>query len=177
MTCEGFPNPSRCGVVTGSGMYRIAVYKSSQVSVLWWTSQYLTQPKNVEYIFCIRWPAKSMRGLILVAWNGVFSFWFGNRWWDWTARTTRQDRMVLDALWSDPTESDEVLGVHVRNSARTLGNPRCGQSQLSVRCLLVGRIHAVLDLTEWRWETFGKKDIVKLYLYDPVCFVVLWGFF
>ena len=31
-------------------------------------------------------------------------------------RTTRQDRMVLDALWSDPTESDEVLGVHVRNS-------------------------------------------------------------
>jgi len=28
------------------------------------------------------------------------------------ANTTRQDRMVLDALWSDPTDNDQVLGVH-----------------------------------------------------------------
>jgi len=27
--------------------------------------------------------------------------------------TTRQDRMILDALWSDPTDNDSVLGVHV----------------------------------------------------------------
>ena len=69
-------------------------------------------------MFCIRWPAKSMRGLILVAWNGVcFFFNLGtDRGHGEMARTTRQDRMVLDALWSDPTESDEVLGVHVRNS-------------------------------------------------------------
>jgi len=29
-----------------------------------------------------------------------------------TAATTRQDRIVLDALWSDPTDNDQVLGVH-----------------------------------------------------------------
>ena len=65
-----------------------------------------------------------------------------------TARTTRQDRMVLDALWSDPTESDEVLGVHVRNSVKPVKLSRCWEPKSSVRCLLVGRIHAVLDLTE-----------------------------
>lgn len=59
-----------------------------------------------------------MRGLILVAWNGVCFFYYlgTDRGHGEMARTTRQDRMVLDALWSDPTESDEVLGVHVRNS-------------------------------------------------------------
>lgn len=29
-----------------------------------------------------------------------------------TPATTRQDRIVLDALWSDPTDNDQVLGVH-----------------------------------------------------------------
>lgn len=30
-----------------------------------------------------------------------------------TEATTRQARMILDALWSDPTDNDSVLGVHV----------------------------------------------------------------
>jgi diadenosine tetraphosphatase ApaH/serine/threonine PP2A family protein phosphatase len=29
-----------------------------------------------------------------------------------TPTTTRQDKVVLDALWSDPTDNDQVLGVH-----------------------------------------------------------------
>lgn len=32
--------------------------------------------------------------------------------------TTKQDKIVLDALWSDPTDSDSVLGV--QNSPRGL---------------------------------------------------------
>lgn len=29
-----------------------------------------------------------------------------------TPSTTRQDRVILDALWSDPTDNDQMLGVH-----------------------------------------------------------------
>lgn len=32
---------------------------------------------------------------------------------DITASTTKQERMILDALWSDPTDNDSVLGVHL----------------------------------------------------------------
>jgi len=31
---------------------------------------------------------------------------------DVTASTARQERVVLDALWSDPTDNDDVMGVH-----------------------------------------------------------------
>lgn len=45
-----------------------------------------------------------------------------------TASTTRQDRMILDALWSDPTDNDSVLGVH--NSPRGKNTCRFGPDRV-----------------------------------------------
>ena len=84
------------------------------------------------------------------------------------ARTTRQDRMVLDALWSDPTESDEVLGVHVRNSVSEV---------LGIQDVVSQCQSGVSSWEEympfWTWQSEGGKRLeestANLYLYDPVC--------
>jgi len=84
-------------------------------------------------------------------------------------RTTRQDRMVLDALWSDPTESDEVLGVHVsprgKNTCR-FGPDRVKEFNKRNSLKLIIRAH---ECVQHGYEYFAAGQLLTVFSATNYC--------
>jgi len=84
-------------------------------------------------------------------------------------RTTRRDRMVLDALWSDPTDNDQVLGVHVSprgpNTCR-FGPDRVQEFNRRNSLKLIIRAH---ECVEHGYEYFAAGQLLTVFSATNYC--------
>ncbi|CAJ1439387.1 unnamed protein product [Effrenium voratum] len=84
-------------------------------------------------------------------------------------RTTRQDRMVLDALWSDPTDNDQVLGVHVsprgKNTCR-FGPDRVQDFNRRNALKLIIRAH---ECVQHGYEYFAAGQLLTVFSATNYC--------
>eukprot|EP00439_Symbiodinium_sp_Y106_P079637 s1736_g18.t1 len=84
-------------------------------------------------------------------------------------RTTRRDRMVLDALWSDPTDNDQVLGVHVsprgKNTCR-FGPDRVQDFNRRNSLKLIIRAH---ECVQHGYEYFAGGQLLTVFSATNYC--------
>eukprot|EP00931_Biecheleriopsis_adriatica_P055384 TRINITY_DN32731_c0_g1_i1.p1 TRINITY_DN32731_c0_g1~~TRINITY_DN32731_c0_g1_i1.p1 ORF type:complete len:679 (+),score=132.65 TRINITY_DN32731_c0_g1_i1:162-2198(+) len=84
-------------------------------------------------------------------------------------RTTRRDRMVLDALWSDPTDNDQVLGVHVsprgKNTCR-YGPDRVQEFNRRNGLKLIIRAH---ECVQHGYEYFAAGQLLTVFSATNYC--------
>lgn len=84
-------------------------------------------------------------------------------------RTTRQDRMVLDALWSDPTENDQVLGIHMsprgKNTCR-FGPDRVKEFNQRNSLKLIIRAH---ECVQHGYEYFAAGQLLTVFSATNYC--------
>jgi len=84
-------------------------------------------------------------------------------------RTTRRDRMVLDALWSDPTDNDQVLGVHVsprgKNTCR-FGPDRVQEFNSRNGLKLIIRAH---ECVQHGYEYFAAGQLLTVFSATNYC--------
>lgn len=86
-----------------------------------------------------------------------------------TASTTRQERMVLDALWSDPTDNDQVLGVHQsprgKNTCR-FGPDRVQDFNRRNGLKLIIRAH---ECVQYGFEYFAGGQLLTVFSATNYC--------
>eukprot|EP00928_Gymnodinium_smaydae_P019755 TRINITY_DN175_c0_g1_i18.p1 TRINITY_DN175_c0_g1~~TRINITY_DN175_c0_g1_i18.p1 ORF type:complete len:696 (-),score=146.78 TRINITY_DN175_c0_g1_i18:500-2587(-) len=86
-----------------------------------------------------------------------------------TASTTRQDRMILDALWSDPTDNDQVLGVHSsprgKNTCR-FGPDRVQDFNRRNGLKLIIRAH---ECVQHGYEYFAQGELLTVFSATNYC--------
>jgi diadenosine tetraphosphatase ApaH/serine/threonine PP2A family protein phosphatase len=86
-----------------------------------------------------------------------------------TPSTTRQERMILDALWSDPTDNDQVLGVHVsprgKNTCR-FGPDRVQDFNRRNRLKLIIRAH---ECVQHGYEYFAAGQLLTVFSATNYC--------
>jgi len=84
-------------------------------------------------------------------------------------RTTKKDRMVLDALWSDPTDNDQVLGVHVsprgKNTCR-FGPDRVQEFNSRNGLKLIIRAH---ECVQHGYEYFAAGQLLTVFSATNYC--------
>ncbi|CAE8591119.1 unnamed protein product [Polarella glacialis] len=84
-------------------------------------------------------------------------------------RTTRRDRMVLDALWSDPTDNDQVLGVHAsprgKNTCR-FGPDRVQEFNRRNGLKLIIRAH---ECVQHGYEYFAAGQLLTVFSATNYC--------
>ncbi|CAE7739539.1 Upf1, partial [Symbiodinium pilosum] len=84
-------------------------------------------------------------------------------------RTTRRDRMVLDALWSDPTDNDQVLGVQVsprgKNTCR-FGPDRVQDFNRRNSLKLIIRAH---ECVQHGYEYFAAGQLLTVFSATNYC--------
>jgi len=85
------------------------------------------------------------------------------------ASTTRQERMVLDALWSDPTDNDQVLGVHTsprgKNTCR-FGPDRVQDFNRRNGLRLIIRAH---ECVQHGYEYFAAGQLLTVFSATNYC--------
>jgi len=85
------------------------------------------------------------------------------------ASTTRRDRMVLDALWSDPTDNDKVLGVHAsprgKNTCR-FGPDRVQEFNRRNGLKLIIRAH---ECVQHGYEYFAGGQLLTVFSATNYC--------
>lgn len=88
---------------------------------------------------------------------------------DITASTTKRDRMILDALWSDPTDNDQVLGVHSsprgKNTCR-FGPDRVQEFNRRNRLKLIIRAH---ECVPHGYEYFAQGELLTVFSATNYC--------
>lgn len=85
------------------------------------------------------------------------------------ASTTPQDRMILDALWSDPTDNDSVLGVHCsprgKNTCR-FGPDRVQEFNRRNGLKLIIRAH---ECVQHGYEYFAHGQLLTVFSATNYC--------
>jgi len=85
------------------------------------------------------------------------------------ASTTARDRMILDALWSDPTDNDSVLGVHVsprgKNTCR-FGPDRVQDFNRRNGLKLIIRAH---ECVQHGYEYFAHGQLLTVFSATNYC--------
>lgn len=85
------------------------------------------------------------------------------------ASTTRRDRMVLDALWSDPTDNDQVLGVQAsprgKNTCR-FGPDRVQDFNRRNGLKLIIRAH---ECVQHGYEYFAAGQLLTVFSATNYC--------
>ncbi|CAD7956923.1 unnamed protein product [Amoebophrya sp. A25] len=83
--------------------------------------------------------------------------------------TTRQDRVVLDALWSDPTDNDAVLGVHLsprgQNTCR-FGPDRVQEFNKRNGLKMIIRAH---ECVQYGYEYFANGQLLTVFSATNYC--------
>lgn len=86
-----------------------------------------------------------------------------------TPSTTKQDRVVLDALWSDPTDNDLVLGVHMsprgKNTCR-FGPDRVQEFNRRNGLKLIIRAH---ECVQHGYEYFAAGQLLTVFSATNYC--------
>eukprot|EP00448_Togula_jolla_P024893 CAMPEP_0170573732 /NCGR_PEP_ID=MMETSP0224-20130122/2919_1 /TAXON_ID=285029 /ORGANISM="Togula jolla, Strain CCCM 725" /LENGTH=691 /DNA_ID=CAMNT_0010896333 /DNA_START=12 /DNA_END=2088 /DNA_ORIENTATION=- len=86
-----------------------------------------------------------------------------------TESTTRRERMILDALWSDPTENDSVLGVHAsprgKNTCR-FGPDRVQEFNRRNGLRLIIRAH---ECVQHGYEYFAGGQLLTVFSATNYC--------
>jgi diadenosine tetraphosphatase ApaH/serine/threonine PP2A family protein phosphatase/Ca2+-binding EF-hand superfamily protein len=86
-----------------------------------------------------------------------------------TASTTARDRMILDALWSDPTDNDSVLGVHIsprgKNTCR-FGPDRVQDFNRRNGLKLIIRAH---ECVQHGYEYFAHGQLLTVFSATNYC--------
>lgn len=84
-------------------------------------------------------------------------------------RTTPRDRMILDALWSDPTDNDSVLGVHLsprgKNTCR-FGPDRVQEFNRRNGLKLIIRAH---ECVQHGYEYFAHGQLLTVFSATNYC--------
>jgi diadenosine tetraphosphatase ApaH/serine/threonine PP2A family protein phosphatase len=88
---------------------------------------------------------------------------------DINEHTTRRDRVILDALWSDPTDNDSVLGVHCsprgKNTCR-FGPDRVQDFNLRNGLKLLIRAH---ECVQHGYEYFAHGQLLTVFSATNYC--------
>jgi len=83
--------------------------------------------------------------------------------------TTLQDKIVLDALWSDPTDSDSVLGVHLsprgQNTCR-FGPDRVHEFNKNNGLRMIIRAH---ECVQYGYEYFANGQLLTVFSATNYC--------
>merc|ERR1719217_2011287 len=86
-----------------------------------------------------------------------------------TAQTTPRDRLILDALWSDPTDNDSVLGVHLsprgKNTCR-FGPDRVEDFNRRNGLKLIIRAH---ECVQHGYEDFAAGQLLTVFSATNYC--------
>ncbi|CAD7940818.1 unnamed protein product [Amoebophrya sp. A120] len=86
-----------------------------------------------------------------------------------TEETTRQDKIVLDALWSDPTDNDSVLGVHLsprgQNTCR-FGPDRVHDFNKRNNLKMIIRAH---ECVQYGYEYFANGQLLTVFSATNYC--------
>lgn len=86
-----------------------------------------------------------------------------------TSTTTATDRMILDALWSDPTDNDSVLGVHQsprgKNTCR-FGPDRVQEFNRRNGLKLIIRAH---ECVQHGYEYFAQGELLTVFSATNYC--------
>lgn len=85
------------------------------------------------------------------------------------SKTTRQERQILDALWSDPTDNDQILGVHVsprgKNTCR-FGPDRVQDFNRRNGLRLIIRAH---ECVQYGYEYFAGGELLTVFSATNYC--------
>lgn len=86
-----------------------------------------------------------------------------------TSTTTKRERMILDALWSDPTDNDSVLGVHIsprgKNTCR-FGPDRVHDFNRRNGLKLIIRAH---ECVQHGYEYFASGELLTVFSATNYC--------
>ena len=86
-----------------------------------------------------------------------------------TALQSKQDKIVLDALWSDPTDNDAVLGVHL--SPRGQNTCQFGPDRVARFCAdnNLSKIIRAHECVAHGYEYFADQRLVTVFSATNYC--------